>query len=61
MEDLSCFNFPIPMISNTSLSSIEVKDSLKIQGRLKLCSKSLIFVPNDVHHPILKFPFKSIV
>ena len=59
MEDFSAYQFPITMTTNTTLSNVEIKDSLKIQGRLKLCSKSLIFVPTDVRHPILKFLFKS--
>lgn len=30
------------------------------QGRLKLCSRSLIFEPIDVKRPIVKYPFRSL-
>lgn len=33
-------------------------DALKIQGRLKLCSKSLIFEPIELRRPLIKFPLK---
>ncbi|XP_068236758.1 protein FAN-like [Palaemon carinicauda] len=31
-----------------------------VRGRLKVCSKSLVFDPRDIHVPIIKFPLKSI-
>lgn len=34
-------------------------DSLKVQGRLKLCSRSVIFEPSDSGKPIVKYMFKS--
>jgi hypothetical protein len=43
------------------LSRIELRDhnSMQIQGRLKVCSRSLIFEPNDIKKPVQKFPFKG--
>uniref|UniRef100_A0A131Z2H8 Factor associated with neutral sphingomyelinase activation n=1 Tax=Rhipicephalus appendiculatus TaxID=34631 RepID=A0A131Z2H8_RHIAP len=29
------------------------------KGRLKVCSKSILFVPEDINHPILKFPLSE--
>lgn len=29
------------------------------KGRLKICSKSILFVPEDVNHPIMKFPLNK--
>ena len=31
----------------------------KIRGRLKVCSKSLVFDPQDFSDPVMKFPFKD--
>ena len=62
LEDLSAYCFPAPSSSDTTISSpvsASVKDALKIQGRLKLCSKSLVFEPTDVHYPVMKFPYKQ--
>lgn len=58
LEDLSAYYFPIP--TSDLSKAFEVKDSLKVQGRLKLCSRSLIFEPADVRFPIMKFPYKYI-
>ena len=58
MEDLSAFYFPIP--THDLSTTFEVKDSLKIQGRLKLSTRSLIFEPSEARYPIIKFPYKSI-
>lgn len=33
----------------------------KIKGRLKVCSASIVFDPDDVAIPIMKFPFKEVV
>ena len=35
--------------------------SLKYQGRIKLCSRSLIFEPLDKKKPLLRFAYKSMV
>jgi hypothetical protein len=64
LEDLSVFMFPIS--SGTSLETLSsnafhISDSLKAQGRLKLSSRSLIFEPNEVRRPLIKFPYKSMI
>jgi len=43
------------------LSTVDLEDSLQAQGRLKVCSRSLIFEPNDVKRPVLKYPFKGML
>jgi factor associated with neutral sphingomyelinase activation len=58
LEDLSVYYFPIP--THDLSTAFEVKDSLKIQGRLKLCTRSLMFEPAETRYPILRFPFKNI-
>lgn len=58
LEDLSAYYFPIP--TSDLSKTFEVKDALKVQGRFKLCSRSLIFEPADVRFPIMKFPYKYI-
>ena len=55
-EDVSVFCLPLPSINRT----IQQCDSLKIQGRLKICSRSLIFEPNDILRPIVRYSFKNI-
>ena len=30
------------------------------KGKLKICSKSLVFEPTDINYPVIKFPLKSI-
>jgi factor associated with neutral sphingomyelinase activation len=59
LEDLSAYCFPAPSDATISSASTAIKDALKIQGRLKLCSKSLVFEPTDVHYPVMKFPYKQ--
>lgn len=59
LEDLSAYCFPVPSDATISSASAAIKDTLKIQGRLKLCSKSLVFEPTDVHYPVMKFPYKQ--
>jgi len=43
------------------LSVFQMTDGhgLRIQGRLKVCSRSLIFEPSDTKRPIVKYPFKA--
>lgn len=55
-EDFSVFLFPV-----TEDGDFLSADRLKIQGRLKLCSKSILFEPIEARRPILKFPFKLMV
>ena len=75
-EDFSAYIYPVPTIatyadaecnieSNISLNSTGNKsfiqcDNMKVQGRLKLCTNSLIFEPSDIRKPLLKFLFKHI-
>lgn len=59
LEDLSVFFFPLP--TNDLTKVFEVSDSLKIQGRLKLSTRSLIFEPTDIRFPLMKFPYKSMI
>jgi hypothetical protein len=54
-EDFSVYLFPVISIYR----SYEMGDNFKVQGRLKLCSKSLIFEPLDIRRPVLKFPLKN--
>ncbi|ESO93010.1 hypothetical protein LOTGIDRAFT_162035 [Lottia gigantea] len=32
----------------------------KQRGHLKVCSKSILFVPGEIHLPIIKFPLKNV-
>jgi factor associated with neutral sphingomyelinase activation len=57
LEDFSVFWYPFPDESSGKL--FYQCESLKVQGRLKLCSRSLIFEPSDVGKPITKYMFKS--
>jgi factor associated with neutral sphingomyelinase activation len=41
-------------------STLNDDQELKIKGRLKLCSKSLVFVPNDIRSPMIKIIYKQI-
>lgn len=56
LEDFSAYHFPLP--TNDLTNHFEVNDASKIQGRLKLCSRCLLFEPNDIRYPLLKFPFR---
>jgi factor associated with neutral sphingomyelinase activation len=56
-EDLSAFLIPVP--ADGSDHSMEVSDALKVQGRLKICSRSIIFEPSDTKKPLTKYPFKN--
>ncbi len=59
LEDLSVFFFPLP--TNDLTRVFEISDSLKIQGRLKMNTRSLIFEPTDIRYPLIKFPYKSMI
>eukprot|EP01027_Heterolobosea_sp_BB2_P018732 GEZU01026343.1.p1 GENE.GEZU01026343.1~~GEZU01026343.1.p1 ORF type:complete len:379 (-),score=62.40 GEZU01026343.1:63-1199(-) len=52
-EDFSCNYFP------PTTGGADTKRK-KIKGRLKFCSHSLIFVPDDRRVPVIKFPYKFI-
>ena len=53
-EDLSVALYP------AAIDKLSDADTLKIPGRLKICSRSLIFEPNDARKPLKKYPFKCI-
>ena len=53
-ENLSVYQYPLP---NSNLKFVEC-DALKVKGRLHLCSRSIIFEPNNIKKPLLKFPYK---
>lgn len=55
-ENLSVFQYPVP---HHNLKFAEC-DSLKVKGRLHVCSRSIIFEPSDIKRPLLKFPYKTI-
>jgi Beige/BEACH domain/PH domain associated with Beige/BEACH len=55
-ENLSVFQYPVP---NHNLKFAEC-DSLKVKGRLHVCSRSIIFEPSDIKRPLLKFPYRTI-
>ncbi len=57
LEDLSVYFFPLP--TNDLTKVFEISDTMKMQGRLKLSTRSLIFEPTDVRFPLVKFPYKS--
>ena len=39
--------------------SIENFDRVKHDGRLKMCSKSIVFDPKDIMKPMIKIPLKD--
>ncbi len=59
LEDYAAYYFPIP--TNDLKQAFELQDSTKVQGRLKLSSRSIIFEPNEIRYPLIKFPFKSMI
>jgi hypothetical protein len=59
LEDFSAYHFPLP--TNDLTSNFEIQDNIKVQGRLKLNSRSIIFEPNDTRYPLLKFPYRYII
>lgn len=44
---------------SVSMKILEPDESEWLDGRLKLCSKSLVFVSGDVHQPLMKIQFKD--
>lgn len=58
LEDFSAFLFPLPGHLTDLSHLFEIKD-VKIQGRIKLCSRCMLFEPNDVRYPLMKFPFRN--
>ncbi|CAF4582282.1 unnamed protein product [Rotaria sp. Silwood1] len=41
-------------------STLNNDQQIKIKGRVKICSKSLVFVPNDIRSPMIKISYKQI-
>ena len=58
-EDFSAYLYPVPSESKDFFRPFLQCDAMKVQGRLKLCSRSLIFEPTDIKKPLIKFPFKN--
>lgn len=59
-EDYSVIFFAdVPEISNKSTWKRSV--STQSSGRLKLCSKSLVFEPEEIRRPLLRMAYRSIV
>jgi hypothetical protein len=59
LEDFAVYYFPTS--GSDSRQGLDLQEATKIQGRLKLCSRSLLFEPNEVRFPLVKFPFKAMV
>jgi factor associated with neutral sphingomyelinase activation len=55
VDDLGVFQYPDPEGGSRDFFQC---DALKVQGRLKMCTRSFIFEPTDGRKPLLKFPFK---
>ncbi|XP_048576936.1 protein FAN isoform X2 [Nematostella vectensis] len=51
-EDFSAFYYPCDVPEDEAIKR-------KQRGRLKMCSKSILFDPNDTSLPILKFPLRE--
>eukprot|EP01031_Cornospumella_fuschlensis_P031956 gene31956-38639_t len=60
LEDFSALYFPLSLTTSSISFNEIITDANKIQGRLKLCSRSLVFEPNDVRYPLMKFPYKGL-
>ncbi|OQS07294.1 hypothetical protein THRCLA_00703, partial [Thraustotheca clavata] len=56
LDDFSAFRYPDPVF--TCLTFHHCKQR-KVQGRLKLCTRSFMFEPQDSTLPILKFPYRD--
>ncbi|KJE90664.1 neutral sphingomyelinase activation associated factor, variant 1 [Capsaspora owczarzaki ATCC 30864] len=52
LEDFSVFYYPAAATEDEAVRR-------KLGGRLRLCSMSLVFDPQDEAYPIMKFPFKK--
>lgn len=48
-----------PTASQSRNQSLRTKTSLSLQGRLHLCTKSLVFEPDEPLRAILRFPFNK--
>lgn len=56
-EDFSVYFYP------TGLQGVSEEEATRkrCRGRLKICSKSIVYDPQDVSQPIIKFPLRSCV
>lgn len=52
-EDFGVFYYPAGLSAQQAINK-------KQKGHLKLCSKSIVFVPREIQFPILKFPLKFV-
>ena len=53
-EDYTCYKYS----NNGGDNDVDENTFVKEKGRLKICSRSLVFEPDNIRVPILKFPFK---
>lgn len=53
-EDFSAFMFPL----DADEHDFEKKKQI---GRLKMCSKSIVFDPKDINRPLIKIPLKDCI
>ncbi|XP_033626549.1 protein FAN-like [Asterias rubens] len=53
-EDFSVFFYP-------SVESDEEAIRRKVRGRLKICSKCIVFDPQEISHPVVKFPLRECI
>jgi len=53
-EDFSAFLFPV----DADEHDFEKKKQI---GRLKMCSKSIVFDPKDINKPLIKIPLKECI
>ncbi|CAK4686895.1 unnamed protein product [Aphanomyces euteiches] len=56
LDDFSVFKYPDPVFQCLTFDACVQR---KTQGRLKLCTRSIMFEPQDPMLPILKFPFRD--
>ena len=40
--------------------ALEIDETLKVPGRLKVCSRCVIFEPNDTKRAVIKYPYKNL-
>eukprot|EP00485_Elphidium_margaritaceum_P008664 CAMPEP_0202708072 /NCGR_PEP_ID=MMETSP1385-20130828/20329_1 /ASSEMBLY_ACC=CAM_ASM_000861 /TAXON_ID=933848 /ORGANISM="Elphidium margaritaceum" /LENGTH=495 /DNA_ID=CAMNT_0049366957 /DNA_START=32 /DNA_END=1515 /DNA_ORIENTATION=+ len=59
-EDYAC-TLQSESTSTDSSSSSLLSARKPLPGRLKVCSHNLIFEPNSMAHPIIRFPYKSML
>ncbi|KAK4287855.1 hypothetical protein Pmani_039089 [Petrolisthes manimaculis] len=52
------YTLPVPENQDCEGWHIKFEDGY-LRGRLKVCSKSLVFDPRDLRAPIIKFPFRA--